>query len=145
MGKGMNVERCRWQLAEPQPDAERCLVTGLDVSSLLARLLANRGLTDPSAAAAFLEPRLADRLRSPLLFRDMSRAAERVIRAIADGEQIRSERDAAFFVDWIDKTLADLRAMDRWDDPAHKAEVLETFEMGRALYQAQVEEARRRP
>ena len=64
---------------------------------------------------------------------------------IADGEQIRSARDAAFFVDWIDKTLADLRAMDRWDDPAHKVKVLETFEMGRALYQAQVEAARRRP
>ena len=30
--------------------------------------------------------------------------------------------------------------MDRWDDPAHKEEVLATFEEGRRLYQAQVDE-----
>ena len=58
---------------------------------------------------------------------------------IADGEPIRSPEDAAFFVRWIDQTLGELRAMDRWDDPAHKAEVLATFEEGRRLYQAQVD------
>ena len=58
---------------------------------------------------------------------------------IADGEPIRSRDDAAFFVRWIDQTLDELRAMDRWDDPAHKAEVLATFEEGRRLYQAQVD------
>ena len=58
---------------------------------------------------------------------------------IADGEPIRSREDAAFFVRWIDQTLGELRAMDRWDDPAHKAEVLATFEEGRRLYQAQVD------
>ena len=84
----MSAVRRRWELAEPQPDAERRLMTELDVSPLLARLLANRGLTDPGAVTAFLGPRLADHLRSPLLFRDMSRAAERAVRAIANGEQI---------------------------------------------------------
>ncbi len=59
---------------------------------------------------------------------------------IADGEPIRSRADAAFFVRWIDETLKDLRGMDRWDDPAHKEEVISTFEQGRQLYQAQVEE-----
>jgi hypothetical protein len=58
---------------------------------------------------------------------------------IVDGAPIRSKEDAAFFVDWIDETLDDLRAMDRWDDPAHKAEVLATFEEARRLYQAQVD------
>ena len=58
---------------------------------------------------------------------------------IADGEPIRSGEDAAFFVRWIDQVLDELRAMDRWDDPAHKAEVLATFEEGRRLYQAQVD------
>ena len=52
---------------------------------------------------------------------------------IADGEPIRSRDDAAFFVRWIDQVLDELRAMDRWDDPAHKAEVLATFEEGRAV------------
>ncbi len=62
---------------------------------------------------------------------------------IADGAPIRSAEDAAFFVRWIDETLEDLRGMDRWDDPAHKAEVIATFEEGRRLYQAQVDAARR--
>ena len=59
---------------------------------------------------------------------------------IADGEPIRSRSDAAFFVRWIDETLEDLRGMDRWDDPAHKEQVISTFEKGRQLYQAQIEE-----
>ena len=59
---------------------------------------------------------------------------------IADGEPVRSREDAAFFVRWIDQVLDELRAMDRWDDPAHKEEVLATFEEGRRLYQAQVDE-----
>lgn len=58
---------------------------------------------------------------------------------IADGGPIRSPDDAAFFVRWIDQVLDELRAMDRWDDPAQKAEVLATFEEGRRLYQAQVD------
>ena len=58
---------------------------------------------------------------------------------IADDEPIRSREDAAFFVDWIDQVLGELRAMDRWDDPAQKEEVLSTFEQGRRLYQEQVE------
>ncbi|MDE0649666.1 MAG: CehA/McbA family metallohydrolase, partial [Gammaproteobacteria bacterium] len=59
---------------------------------------------------------------------------------IADDEPIRSREDAAFFVRWIDQVLYELRFMDRWDDPAHKEEVLATFEEGRRLYQAQVED-----
>ncbi len=58
---------------------------------------------------------------------------------VADGEPIRSAEDAAYFVRWIDEVLAELEAMDRWDDPAHKEEVLATFREGRALYQDQVE------
>ena len=52
---------------------------------------------------------------------------------IADGAPIRSPEDAAFFVRWIDQTLGELRAMDRWDDPAHKEEVLATFEEGQEI------------
>jgi len=57
---------------------------------------------------------------------------------IADGEPITSEGDAAFFVSWIEEVIDDLTGMDRWDDPAQKAEVLATFEEGRRLYQAQI-------
>ncbi len=58
---------------------------------------------------------------------------------IADGEPIRSTEDAEYFVRWIDEVIEELRGMDRWDDPAHKAEVIATFEEGRRLYAEQVE------
>lgn len=58
---------------------------------------------------------------------------------LADGEPIRSASDASFFVKWIDETVNELIGMDRWDDPAHKAEVISTFNQGRELYQDQVD------
>ena len=64
---------------------------------------------------------------------------------VADAEPIRSHADAAFFVRWIEETLEELRGMDRWDDPAQKAEVIATFEQARRLYQDQVEAVGRSP
>jgi single-stranded-DNA-specific exonuclease len=83
----------RWVVAKPAVEAEDGLAKELGVSPLLARLLANRGLTDPGRAAAFLAPRLADHLRSPMLFRDMGRAVERLRRALAAGERIAIHGD----------------------------------------------------
>ncbi len=56
---------------------------------------------------------------------------------VADGAPIRSSSDALFFVNWIDDTIRQLQSLDRWDDPAHKAEVLATFEKARDLYRDQ--------
>lgn len=61
---------------------------------------------------------------------------------IADGEPIRSREDAAFFVSWIEETLAELRSMDRWDDPAHRDEVMATFEEALGLYREQAGSSR---
>ena len=80
--------RRRWQGARRTPDAEERLVAALDISPLLARLLANRAVEEPEAAAAFLGARLSEHLRSPMLFREMGRAAERVVVAMARGELI---------------------------------------------------------
>jgi single-stranded-DNA-specific exonuclease len=55
---------------------------------LLARLLWNRDVRDPDAAARFLRPTLAAGLRSPRLLKDMDRAAARLADALAAGERI---------------------------------------------------------
>ena len=83
----MNPAR-RWRLAQPPAEdvARLCAETG--ISPLLGRLLANRQLTQVERVAAFLDARLAEHVRSPMLFRDMARASERVARAVAQGEQI---------------------------------------------------------
>ncbi|NUN13752.1 MAG: single-stranded-DNA-specific exonuclease RecJ [Myxococcales bacterium] len=58
-----------------------------NTSPLVARLLLNRGINDPSDAKRFLEPRLAD-LTSPFLLRGMENAVTRIMAAINRGERI---------------------------------------------------------
>jgi len=78
----------RWRLSAPPAEVVDRLQAEAGVSPLLGRLLANRRLADPAGVGAFLTPRLAEHLRSPMLFRDMGRAADRVTRAVAAGERI---------------------------------------------------------
>src|SRR6266852_4268080 len=78
----------RWSLVRDQSDVETVLCRELGVSRLLARLLAGRGLTTAAAATSFLGARLSEHLRSPMLFKDMGTAADRVIAALRRGERI---------------------------------------------------------
>jgi single-stranded-DNA-specific exonuclease len=78
----------RWTLVPSQPDAETLLCRDCRVSPLLARLLVARGISTPATAAAFLQARLAEHLRSPMLFKDMAAAAGRVIAALQRGERV---------------------------------------------------------
>ncbi len=60
----------------------------LGLSPLLATLLTNRGIVEPAVADRFLRARLSDHLRSPMLFRDMRAACDRLLRALRLGERI---------------------------------------------------------
>lgn len=77
----------RWQLIPPAAAGGR-LAAELGVSPLLGHLLASRGIDEPERAGVFLNSRLADHLRSPMLFREMARASERVADALARSERI---------------------------------------------------------
>ena len=80
----------RWVDPAP-PEAERAaavgLVAALGVSPLLAGLLAARGVRTPEEGERFLDPRLHS-LSDPFLLTDLRAAAERVARALAQGERI---------------------------------------------------------
>ncbi|HVN87056.1 MAG TPA: single-stranded-DNA-specific exonuclease RecJ [Candidatus Binatia bacterium] len=78
----------RWMLIPRRPEPESELCGALGVSPLLARLLVNRDVVTPDAADAFLNAKLAEHLRSPMLFRDMARASARVLTAVQRGERI---------------------------------------------------------
>jgi single-stranded-DNA-specific exonuclease len=69
------------------PPQATALVAELKLSPLVARVLVHRGLAEPEAARRFLDPRFDD-LYDPLAMRDMAAAAERLARAIRDGERI---------------------------------------------------------
>ena len=78
----------RWSLRRFEPDVQALLCRELGLSPLLARLLAARGIATAAAATGFLNARLSEHLRSPLLFRHMPAATARVADALARGERI---------------------------------------------------------
>ncbi|MBI1941650.1 MAG: DHH family phosphoesterase, partial [Acidobacteria bacterium] len=77
----------RWQVSPADSEMVRRLACELNLSRLVARLLALRGIEDPEAANRFLEPRLTH-LHDPYRMADMRPAVERLRRAIAQQEKI---------------------------------------------------------
>jgi len=75
-----------WQVQAPAEGAAE-LARQMRLSPLVAQVLWNRGLHDEPAARAFLEPKLTD-LHDPEMLPGCEAAAERIARAIADGEPI---------------------------------------------------------
>ncbi len=70
----------RWSVAPLQLDLAKQLASPLRIPLLLAQCLLNRGLTDPAAIAAFLQPRLRQ-LADPFLLPNMGAAVERLFQA----------------------------------------------------------------
>ncbi len=79
------MNHCRWNLLPPAPD--KYLVGSSGRSPLIAQLLYNRGLTEPSHLELFItsDKRLSG---DPFLLSDMHRAVARVYRALLSGEKI---------------------------------------------------------
>lgn len=76
----------RWLIAEPDSRAET-LARQLRTGRLVAQLLINRGLAEPAAARAFLQPKLSD-MHDPAELPGCEAAAERVIAAVRAGQKI---------------------------------------------------------
>ncbi len=75
----------RWVVARPFERAEE-LARRLGTTPLVAQILANRGMTDVEAARGFMNPRLSD-LHDPALLPGAQVAADRIARALRDGER----------------------------------------------------------
>ncbi len=76
-----------WQYQTPDIDLSFTLAAGLNIPSLVARLLVNRGIRTVEEGKVFLYPTYAD-LHSPFKMADMDKAVERIRRAIKNGEEI---------------------------------------------------------
>ena len=76
----------RWNIAEPHPAADE-LASKLRTSKVLAQVLLNRGMLDMEACLAFMRPSLKC-LHDPGLIPNLTKAAERIARAIRDNEKI---------------------------------------------------------
>src|SRR6266404_782015 len=77
----------RWLTPEIDNGSVQKLSETLQISSLLARLLTLRGLSDPEAARRFLHPVL-EHLHDPFLMLGMDAAVRRIQQAIERQEKI---------------------------------------------------------
>src|SRR5437660_5795014 len=89
-------------------DAAR-LAAAIGAAPIVARLLCQRGLSDPETAARFLRPSL-DHLHDPMMLADMPIAVERLMAAIARKERIAIHGD--YDVDGITSTVILRRALE---------------------------------
>jgi single-stranded-DNA-specific exonuclease len=78
----------RWVLKKVDEDCVARQAKQLNVSPLLARILASRGLTDAGGARSYLSSSLRTDLPSPFVMADMEPALERIVGAIKNREQI---------------------------------------------------------
>jgi single-stranded-DNA-specific exonuclease len=87
----LSVERSftgkRWTAREADARTTLALAQRLEVPEIIGRVLAARGV-GLDDAPRFLNPTLREMLPDPSSFRDMDRAAERLVTAITSGEKI---------------------------------------------------------
>ena len=109
----------RWDTLNCDDAAADALAAALKISPVVARLLCQRGLSDPELADRFLNPSL-DHLHDPMLLADMGVAVDRIMAAIARKEQIAIHGD--YDVDGITSTVILRRALELLGadvDPLH--------------------------
>jgi single-stranded-DNA-specific exonuclease len=92
IAKGMSG--ARWRLAESatgrdlDPAAVARFAREIGEPEVVARCLLQRSIQDPAQARRFLAPHFPGHLHDPWLLRDMSRAVERLHRALRDQQRI---------------------------------------------------------
>src|ERR1044072_1846919 len=99
----------RWDAVDCDAALSAQLSDAIKVPPVVARLLCQRGLSDPEQATRFLNPAL-DQLHDPLLLVDMRVAMERILAAIAKHERIAIHGD--YDVDGITSTVILRRALE---------------------------------
>src|SRR4051812_3368949 len=77
----------RWRLKPFDAASVEALSRAAGVSTLVAQILLNRGVDEPTRARAFLEARL-NHLHDPELLPGAADAANRLVRAVRQGRKI---------------------------------------------------------
>ncbi len=111
------IDSSRWELLSPNPEAERTLVKSLGIAPVVARVLAARGVCDPTEASRFLSPSLTRDWADPLDIPGMRQAADRVEQALRNHERITIYGD--FDVDGMSATCLLTLALRRLGGMVH--------------------------
>src|SRR5262249_46459444 len=99
----------RWAPVECDEAAASRLADALQIAPIVARLLCQRGLSDPDVAARFLNPSL-DHLHDPMRLTDMPIAVDRILAAVSQRERIAVHGD--YDVDGVTSTVIVRRALE---------------------------------
>jgi len=99
----------RWESVDCDGPAAERLAAALGVAPIVARLLCQRGLSDPELAFRFLNPSL-EHLHDPYMLAGMREAVERITTSIARRERIAIHGD--YDVDGITSTVILRRALE---------------------------------
>ena len=99
----------RWDSVACDETASTRLADAINVPPIVARLLCQRGFSDPDQATHFLNPSL-DHLHDPMALADMRVAVDRILGAIARRERIAIHGD--YDVDGITSTVILRRALE---------------------------------
>jgi single-stranded-DNA-specific exonuclease len=92
----------RWDTTPCDDAAAEQLAAAIGVPPVVARLLCQRGLSDPELATRFLNPAL-DQLHDPMALADMKVAVDRILAAVARRERIAIHGD--YDVDGVTSTV----------------------------------------
>lgn len=116
LGVTRSVTGKRWEPRVQNERTARALAQQNDLPEVVARVMSARGV-QPSEAERFLNPSLRTDLPDPARFKDMDRAAERLVQAILDGESIAIfgdyDVDGATSAALLYRMLADLGSTGR--------------------------------
>src|SRR5438128_7758424 len=99
----------RWDCNTCDETAANALAAALRIEPAVARLLCQRGISDPGLAERFLNPSI-DHLHDPWLLADMRAAVDRILAAIARRERIAIHGD--YDVDGITSTVILRRSLE---------------------------------
>ena len=99
----------RWDFTPVDEQAATALASAIGIDLPVARLLCQRGISDPEVATRFLNPCL-DHLHDPMRLADMDVAVTRILAAIAGGERVAIHGD--YDVDGVTSTVILRRALE---------------------------------
>jgi len=99
----------RWEGIGCDDAASERLAAALGIAPVVARLLCQRGFSDPEQASRFLHPSL-DHLHDPMALADMGLAVDRILGAISRKERIAIHGD--YDVDGVTSTVILRRALE---------------------------------
>src|SRR5882672_2404529 len=99
----------RWDSVACDAETADALAAALNISPVVAKLLCQRGLSDPELAGRFLNPSL-EHLHDPMRLADMGVAVDRILAAIANKERIAIHGD--YDVDGVTSTVILRRALE---------------------------------